>query len=687
MTCTAALAARRGSGAGRLGYLLALLVLVLALPHARGQALGLDRKAKEATTKRFLKQLADLNLWAGVVACSDGAGDAVYKDAYGTASFELKAPMSADLRMPTAANENLMVSVALHQLESKGLLNISSPVSQYIDPVEFGLAGPWCPRVHGTAATDPCEQPTIAQVLSHTSGLWDSSACTTPLDWQAEHCQAARAIVNAGPAANQNPIKVVANWTLGQPLAAKPGEQYSYSDDAYALLSHIVERVSNQSLGAYLQASIFAPANLTGAVFVPGTGGGLVENLVNNPGYISLFNASAGATPLYVSLNVDGSITANSGFQGFDLSKDAGAVFMTVGDLHDWYRRLFGNPEQLGLTPAAFAELRQPAVELAGSNYEGQGLSMNVNESSWFYSGNALSWRSYPSIKVKPDGDANASPVCAIISNLSPQVAFADDAARGIFGQQCDTVKSTPQVLKDLATAEPKQVADMTPDERQVALLTHLCYMAYYESVGLTAEEYVRDAVAALIWDARSDDLDAMGLLDRAAEVEAAVNGTPSPAPPAEAPPAAEPSPEPSPEPEPEPSPKPSSGDKPASKPGRATAVTDSSGGKKKDTGEEKPDTVGPPGTYTDWVLDCKGGRVRCWNLVLASMGYQCMNGGGSACCATEKATYCLPANSIDDSLDVGWQGEQPEGSDSGGGNSNRRGNTNRGRGSRRMVR
>ena len=233
--------------------------------------------------------------------------------------------------------------------------------------------------------------------------------------------------------------------------------------------------------------------------------------------------------------------------------------------------------------------------------------------------------------------------------------------------------------------AHPPSHSDHAP---QVALLTHLCYMAYYESVGLTAEEYVRDAVAALIWDARSDDLDAMGLLDRAAEVEAAVNGTPSPAPPAEAPPAAEPSPEPSPEPEPEPSPKPSSGadgerqqaykarqrgagwgerwsspmrcptsqlllarfgsiaplpfasvrphesdspprlpllpaagDKPASKPGRATAVTDSSGGKKKDTGEEKPDTVGPPGTYTDWVLDCKGGRVRCWNLVLASMG------------------------------------------------------------------
>ena len=215
----------------------------------------------------------------------------------------------------------------------------------------------------------------------------------------------------------------------------------------------------------------------------------------------------------------------------------------------------------------------------------------------------------------------------------------------------------------------------------QVALLTHLCYMAYYESVGLTAEEYVRDAVAALIWDARSDDLEAMGLLDRAAEVEAATSGTPSPSPAAEPSPPAQPEPEPSPEPSPKPSsgapaggaadvfwqqvaeggshvpygctacctvPPPSpcphpfqapartavtsaclssppvprpAGDKPASKPGKATAVTDSSGGKKKDTGEDKPDSVGPPGTYTDWILDCKGGRVRCWNLVLASMG------------------------------------------------------------------
>lgn len=139
---------------------------------------------------------------------------------------------------------------------------------------------------------------------------------------------------------------------------------------------------------------------------------------------------------------------------------------MTVVDLHDWYRRLFGNPETLGLTPggrgstwgggagagvaqapdalcslallahahpgacppattrpllllntclhappaASFAALTAPAVQLEGDNYEGQGLATNANASSWFYAGNDASWRSFPSIKVAEGATANDSP-------------------------------------------------------------------------------------------------------------------------------------------------------------------------------------------------------------------------------------------------------------------------------------
>ena len=33
-------------------------------------------------------------------------------------------------------------------------------------------------------------------------------------------------------------------------------------------------------------------------------------------------------------------------------------------------------------------------------------------------------------------------------------------------------------MVREIAAAEPKAVANMTTDERQVALLSHLCYMS-----------------------------------------------------------------------------------------------------------------------------------------------------------------------------------------------------------------
>lgn len=48
-------------------------------------------------------------------------------------------------------------------------------------------------------------------------------------------------------------------------------------------------------------------------------------------------------------------------------------------------------------------------------------------------------------------------------------------------------------------------------------------------------------------------------------------------------------------------------------------------------------------------------------------MGYQCMNGGGTACCATERGTNCLPTytEKVDAPADTkpkGWVGKVPEG-------------------------
>ena len=166
-----------------------------------------------------------------------------------------------------------------------------------------------------------------------------------------------------------------------------------------------------------------------------------------------------------VSLDLNASISAYTEEQSFDLGRQAGRVFMTVADLHDWYRALWGRPETLGLSPgarrlrgccgalpraacgtgrqvaarplraraagrhtrlppsralpppalppaASFADLTEPEVQLEGANYEAQGVSVNVNDSSWFYAGSDASWRSYPSIKIQPGASANDSAGC-----------------------------------------------------------------------------------------------------------------------------------------------------------------------------------------------------------------------------------------------------------------------------------
>lgn len=135
------------------------------------------------------------------------------QDAYGTASFELKAPMSADLRMPTAANENLMVAVALHQLESKGLLNIrcgqqlrmrlgkgwhlliiaaAAHFTPMLPPLPSGTgmafpdlaAACSCPQCLPTAATllqRPCEP------VHRPSGVWAGGPLVPPRAWHCGH--------------------------------------------------------------------------------------------------------------------------------------------------------------------------------------------------------------------------------------------------------------------------------------------------------------------------------------------------------------------------------------------------------------------------------------------------------------------------------------------------------------------
>lgn len=67
--------------------------------------------------------------------------------------------------------------------------------------------------------------------------------------------------------------------------------------------------------------------------------------------------------------------------------------------------------------------------------------------------------------------------------------------------------------------------------------------------------------------------------------------------------------------------------------------------------------TAKPKGTYTNWVIDCEDGRARCSNLVLASMGYQCMNREKTHCCLQPNGKDCTKVENGEG--DVEWDGDR----------------------------
>ncbi|KAL4422941.1 hypothetical protein ABPG75_009138 [Micractinium tetrahymenae] len=81
------------------------------------------------------------------------------------------------------------------------------------------------------------------------------------------------------------------------------------------------------------------------------------------------------------------------------------------------------------------------------------------------------------------------------------------------------------------------------------------------------------------------------------------------------------------------------------------------------DSSDSKDEASGEPektGTYRKWVVDCDDGRKRCWNLVLASQGYQCMNKRKDSCCLKHNGKICVKVDSVDDSEDVEWEDDKP---------------------------
>jgi CubicO group peptidase (beta-lactamase class C family) len=184
-------------------------------------------------------------------------------------------------------------ALAILMLQAEGKLNISDTVCKYVS----NCPSDWQPI-------------TISNLLAHTSGIPDFTEFSNFMK------QRSRAVA---------PEQLIARFK-DKPLDFHPGSKFSYSNSGYVLLGYLVEQVSGESYGRFLQRHIFQPLKMTRSGY--------------DKGY------SAGQDHALGYHYVDGNYKAAS-LVDTTVLFSAGGLYSTVRDLYRWDRAMDTRADKL----------------------------------------------------------------------------------------------------------------------------------------------------------------------------------------------------------------------------------------------------------------------------------------------------------------------------------------------------
>jgi CubicO group peptidase (beta-lactamase class C family) len=197
----------------------------------------------------------------GAVVAVARKGQLAYFETVGFLDAARKVAMPRDAIFSLASMSKPMTSIAIMMLIEEGRLFLSDPVGKYLPALANMQVGVVKTDAEGKAIVETEQakrQPTIQDLLRHTSGLTYGGRGETPVHklWPAG--SAVAAVTYTGP-------ELVAH--LGTlPLLYQPGTVWDYglSTDVLGL---VVEAITGQSLGAFLQERLWGPLGMVDASF------------------------------------------------------------------------------------------------------------------------------------------------------------------------------------------------------------------------------------------------------------------------------------------------------------------------------------------------------------------------------------------------------------------------------------
>lgn len=193
---------------------------------------GLGKMAFADTEDDYLKAQMTARNIPGLSVAVVQDGKLVKSMGYGLADTRLKVPSTAGTVYQIASLTKQFTAAAILRLQEQGKIGIDDLVSKYVD----GVPVAWSAI-------------TVRELLNQTSGIPDYMA-GFDLDTQ------------VGPTPKNYTAAEILGLVDKKPLLFTPGSEFRYSNTNYHLLGMIVEKVSGQSYGAFLQQTFFGPLGM-----------------------------------------------------------------------------------------------------------------------------------------------------------------------------------------------------------------------------------------------------------------------------------------------------------------------------------------------------------------------------------------------------------------------------------------
>ena len=206
-----------------------------------------------------MQALVDDGKLAGIVTMLARHGKVVFTDAVGKLDVSKNDPVELDSIFRIYSMTKPVVGVALMMLHEEGTWQLNDPVSKYI-PAFTDLKVYTGEDADGNMQTEDIERGkriTMRDLMKHTAGLG--------------YVLNARHPVNAAFIENQvlDPsasLQTMIDKLVQVPLLAQPQTMWAYSS-AVDVQGYLVEQLSGQPLGEFLQERIFGPLGMVDTAF------------------------------------------------------------------------------------------------------------------------------------------------------------------------------------------------------------------------------------------------------------------------------------------------------------------------------------------------------------------------------------------------------------------------------------